>query len=270
MALHVLKQVESAESGRVTVLAVGPWDQAEFAATRAEIADDAAWIFASDCNRATALLERDEVFPEVILLAQPLPGAYRQEAIDAIRRLAPLAEIVVVAGTWCEGEPRTGVPLAGVMRLYWYEVVLWWQSRDAQGLWSTQLNAASPPRSHSAATKIAACIAIRSPSLAAFEALASALMAHGAQCAWVRTGSIVPTDATLGLWDGGQLDPAEWRQLEAFASELHERRKALVVLLDFPRREHFASLRTFGCRAVLAKPYVVRELAAACKLVINT
>ena len=69
--------------------------------------------------------------PEVLLLAQPRPGCIEQSAIDQFLAAAPLTRIVIVAGSWCEGERRTGRPLVGAVRLYWHEVPAWWRENLA-------------------------------------------------------------------------------------------------------------------------------------------
>ena len=48
--------------------------------------------------------------PDVIVVAQAFPGQFSHQAIDRLRRLAPLARMVGLMGSWCEGEMRTGSP----------------------------------------------------------------------------------------------------------------------------------------------------------------
>jgi hypothetical protein len=263
MTSTTLKRENPTEPQRALVLAIGPWHRGEFAIARDQIADGEAWCAVGDCETASELLARDELLVDFILLAQTLPGVYLQAEIDVLRRLAPLAQIVVVAGTWCEGELRTGKPLTGVLRLYWYEVAPWWESRDSQtDFWSPCLDGSIVPRLQATAPNLDGRVAIHSPTLASFESLAAALNPLGAQCVWVRDSS-APESATLGIWDGGQLDLAEWEQLNFFAAGIRDIGGSLVVLLDFPRKEHIALLQTLGCKTVLGKPYVIAELIGA-------
>jgi hypothetical protein len=69
--------------------------------------------------------------------------------------------------------------------------------------------------------------------------------------------------ADIAVWDGGQLEPWEWQKLQRFAAKLHQAGGKLVVLLDFPRKEHVERLRTLGCETVFGKPWVVAELVSA-------
>jgi hypothetical protein len=216
-------------------------------------------------------LESGQALPELILLAQPLPGTYQQRDVEQLRRAAPLAQIVVVVGTWCEGELRTGKPLTGVLRLYWYELVSWWRTRQkSTAHWSLCLDGPIAPRATDRifddGLKLNDCCVIHSRSVASFEALTTSLAPYGIVCVWTRHESELPRQIALGLWDGGQLDPQELSRLQAFAAAIHERQGSVVVLLDFPRKEHFSQLGEIGITTVLGKPYFVEELAAACGL----
>src|SRR5690606_19180040 len=138
-------------------------------------------------------------------LAQPLPGIYKQAQIETLRQLAPLAQIVVVAGTWCEGELRTGKPQSGVLRLYWHELAHWWRTRrNPVVVWSPCLDGPLIPRVSPGEPTLEAALAIHTPTLASYEALAAVLGRFGAHCLWIRDLQ-APSAATIGLWDGGQL-----------------------------------------------------------------
>lgn len=246
-----------------SVLAIGPWSQGEFAILRDQVSECDTWSLLADCNSASELVSCDELLVDSILLAQPLPGFYKQAQIETLRRLAPLAQIVVVAGTWCEGELRTGKPLSGVLRLHWHEFAHWWCKRMNQVVeCSPCLDGPLTLRDSPGEPTIAATLSIHTPTLASYEALTAVLGRSGAHCLWV-LDSQVPDAATIGLWDGGQLDPQEWQQLENFATKLKQNGGALVTLLDFPRKEHILRLRKLGCNTVFGKPYVVTELITA-------
>jgi hypothetical protein len=193
----------------------------------------------------------------LILLAEPLPTTYRRTQIEDLRRSAPLAEIIIVAGTWCEGELRTGKPQAGVLRLYWYEFAAWWQARIKAC--SPCLDGPFAPRSGTPLKALKTSVAIQTATLAAYEAFEGSLGAFGAECRWIHNSDDFESTA-IGIWDGGQLDPSEWDRLENFALKLQQKGSALVVLLDFPRKEHVTRLKTLGCNSVFGKPYIVAEL----------
>src|SRR5215212_7655830 len=65
--------------------------------------------------------------PELIVVAQSRPDVTGSEELKQLRGASPLAGIVALLGSWCEGETRTGRPWPGVQRLYWYEFPAWWR-----------------------------------------------------------------------------------------------------------------------------------------------
>lgn len=67
---------------------------------------------------------RDNVAPDVIILAQSRPGQWRSSEIESLHRIWPLARLAALVGSWCEGELRTGRPWSGVPRIYWHEFLL--------------------------------------------------------------------------------------------------------------------------------------------------
>jgi hypothetical protein len=264
--LSISPQLDSLpETLSSTVLAIGPWHEGEFAVVRSQLADTDTWSVVADCQSASELLSRNDLLLELILLAEPLPNIYRPNQIEDLRRRAPLAQIVVVAGTWNEGELRTGKPYPGVLRLYWHEFSSWWRARTRT--WSPSLDGPLTPRSGKFPATLKTSIAIHAATLATYEALSETLKTCGAECRWVRN----PADfkpAAIGIWDGGQFDPSEWERLKSFALKLQQIGSPLIVLLDFPRKEHVARLETLGCAMILGKPYSIAELvtAIACQL----
>ena len=262
MSSTIDRPLVSAASADTSLLTVGPWDRGELAILRNSLDDDFPCATLPDCSAAIGWLETTAAMPAVILLGQLLPGMHDQADVEALRQSAPLAQIVIVAGTWCEGELRTGKPIAGVLRLYWYELLPWWRAwLDGQVAWTAGLDGqftSWQQRSHHA--QLRGLVAIHSRTLATFDAIAGALRQSGLECCWIRDPAEVPGQLTHGLWDGGQLDPTETTHLQLFAARVEQAGGSLIVLLDFPRKEHVALLREIGCQAYLGKPYRVDDL----------
>ena len=244
---------------------VGPWEDREFAAARVEFSTEPDWQTLPGIDEACQFLRACEQPPELIFLAQPLPGQYCQAEIDQLQQLAPLARLVVVAGSWCEGELRTGAPPTGVIRLYWYELAPWWRAalrRYRAGmcpLWSLPLDHAQAGRWSPDDNALPASlknVLIHAADFAVYEALTSALGQYGITTH--RRGS-ERTTADAGIWDGGQLGPKELAHLSEFCRQVTG---PVVALLDFPRVEHLRQARAAGATAVLGKPYVAEELVA--------
>ena len=253
----------------IDVLIVGNWDREEFAELLLAIPLTSSWLQASNCVDAVELLAVRDFAPELILLADPLPGTHSLEAVEQLRLAAPLARLVVVAGTWCEGELRTGSPLNGVLRLYWYELPGWWAaamktlSEGGCPPWSQPLDGPAAGRNLEVDQVTGlGVVAIDCKSISTFEALADALKFPAADCRWTRRGAMaqLPASVAAGIWDGGQLEPLEVERLRSFAQEIQQRGGVVIALLDFPRREHVEIARDAGCQAVFGKPFIVSEL----------
>ena len=57
--------------------------------------------------------------PDVILLLQSFPGEYSPEEAAFLRERFPVTPILAILGSWCDGEERSGTPLAGIPRMPW-------------------------------------------------------------------------------------------------------------------------------------------------------
>lgn len=260
----------------VQVLACGPWDVGEFTWLRSAVDRQRRWPVVQSLGDALEIIDASAAPPELILLAQPRPGTESQEDVERLRRVAPLTRIVIVAGSWCEGELRTGQPLAGVVRLYWYEFPAWWRaaatalSRGECPPWSAPIDdvrsgqladSAAPPAAQTAYEWLYdRRIVIDAVDCATYEAIAAAV--EGPRYQWRQrnrrldrpTPNRTSETPAAGVWDGGQLSDLEQRQLAEFCQELGEHTPVLV-LLDFPRAEHLLIIEAAGAAALMAKPY---------------
>ena len=257
---------------------VGPWNSGEFAAALTQVQAAATWSEFAALEAAYQWLQDLQLdgasaAPDLIFVAQRLPGDVTQSEVDRLQRCAPLTRIVIVAGTWCEGELRTGSPLTGTIRLYWYQLSTWWQAAirrfhaGACPLWSLPLDHPQAGRlsvdgnhlSENFRSSRCPTVAIAASDVAVFESLRSALAAYEIasyrHCGTTEAGD----SATAGIWDGGQLSPREQQRLREFRKEVVG---PLIALLDFPRVEHLKQARDAGASTVLAKPYIVEELVA--------
>jgi CheY-like chemotaxis protein len=275
-----------------TLVAVGPWEHAEFAALRAELDPQRQWTtFATLAELAAALADDAAenaaatipsvpLPPELVLFAQARPGVDDPSPSERLRAVAPLTRVVVVAGSWCEGELRTGRPAAGVVRLYWYEFAPWWRAAVAE--WeANETPAWSEPLDDVRAGQETAVVALRerdnvvpaerdvivvdAVDFAVFETLAAVLAPFGWCCEWQprhRPELAAVTALVAAIWDGGQLSDRELAALRAFAAGVHAANAAapVIALLDFPRVEHLQAARDAGAAAVLGKPYQVARL----------
>jgi hypothetical protein len=248
---------------------VGAWELDEFVHVREIIETLPQAVNLATLEDAAAAAD-NATPPEVLLLAQARPGCIAQSSVDAFQVAAPLTRIVIVAGTWCEGERRSGHPLVGAVRLYWHEVPGWWRCNLAlrvAGLtpdWSrpgdTSGASVAPGRSTPQVDAPFGTVAIDSIDIATFEAIGDALRAFGFNSIWTPRGRGVTAGACAAIWDGGQLDRSECQALASLRARLDGPGVPIVALLDYPRAEHIAQAQARGASVVLGKPYSVVSL----------
>ncbi len=234
---------------------------------RGRLDADRRWRDVPTLSAAVEQLAAAELAPEVVLLAQSRPGVDEQTLVDRLLQVAPLARVVAVAGMWCEGELRTGRPLAGITRLYWHELPAWWSqslARRAAGFaphWSVvgDQGMVRGGGSHGDQQGVFWTVAVDATDFAVFEALDAALRPCGWPCTWTPRGRGV-AGHTVGIWDGGQLDAAEQASLERFCREFAVAPAPVAALVDYPRSEHLEVLRRLGGGGLLGKPYRVASL----------
>lgn len=105
----------------IQILVVGDIHRTEFRESAACLKRSGVVEIAADVETARAALAQGRTAPEVIVVAQSFPGQFSHEAIDRLRRAAPLARILGLMGSWCEGEMRSGRPWPATARLYWHQ-----------------------------------------------------------------------------------------------------------------------------------------------------
>ena len=97
----------------LSILLLGDVRRTEFLEARAGLDRWGDVTEFSDVDSASAALAAGLLSPDVIVVAQAFPGQFSHRAIDRLRRLAPLARVVGLLGSWCEGEMRQRLALAG-------------------------------------------------------------------------------------------------------------------------------------------------------------
>lgn len=215
--------------------------------------------------------------PELIVIAQSRPSTFPLREVEALRRAAPLAGVVALAGTWCEGEPRTGHPWPGVQRLYWYEFPAWWQRQLAirsAGQCPDWARPANPGlRIADCGLRIASAersgtIVVHSEVRETADALSDALCRAGYTTSWQRGNRTQDRfrGAVAGIWEGGQLIEREANRLSTFCRRLSADGAPVVALLDFPRRDRVDQAVSLGAAAVLGKPWHNADLISTLQL----
>ena len=217
--------------------------------------------------------------PDLIVLAQIRPGEYRDDEIAELRRRFPLTPLIVLLGPWCDGEMRTGQPLAGVMRMSWHRAA-WWLSREldrhlagrcpAWGWPATITDDERLLRLVAATTTArqvrkvetaptAALIGLRIDRAGWADAVADTLRDAGLASVWLPPER--PVDlrgAAAILWDGDGL-PRE-RLADLAQTVTAWRPVPVLALWDFPRPEDHRAAEEAGAAALVAKPLFNEQL----------
>lgn len=105
----------SKENSPLVVIIYGDATRAEFASILDDFSPHDTIIH---CKNNCAAKKNDADDVDVVFFLQSFSGEFSQQLVETQRCVTPLAPLVVICGAWCEGEERTGTPLAGVARFY--------------------------------------------------------------------------------------------------------------------------------------------------------
>jgi CheY-like chemotaxis protein len=291
MARQLGTEVPSpADSGScLSVIVLGDVRRAEFRESRASLDRWGTVVDFVDVNSAAAALAEGRLSPDLIVMAQAFPGQYPHEAIDRLRRLAPLARVLGLMGSWCEGEMRSGSPWPATVRTYWHQ----WPARGGQQLrrlamgqscsWALPLtatdeerllvDASAPPcspkqcreRNSISAQLVPSSgthVAIYSRSREMADWLSAACRGRGLATIWQRDPAFARVEgARAAIFDGTDLCGDECEAMRRFANAL--RPAPVIALLSFPRIEDHRRALSAGASAVLSKPLLVEDLLEA-------
>lgn len=253
----------------VSVLLVGDARRPEFAVAHAMLSQRALLAEAADVPAALDLLAAGPLEPEVIVFAQACPGQLSADGVERLRRRCPLARMVALLGSWCEGEARTGRPWPGVVRVYWHQ----WPARCALELerigrgvpsaWTLPPTATDEERLLATAESPLATgkglVAIHARQSAMVDWLSDACRQAGyatvrlAAPQWPRFHG-----ATAAVFDATDLGPAETAELRRLVGRL--RPAPVLAILDFPRPADRRRALDAGAAEVLSKPVFVEDL----------
>lgn len=256
------------------ILVVGDRSRPEFRDVLPSLRDGA--IVTTRRNLAEA-----DAAPDLCVLLSSVPGEFSPAALQSQLARWPLVRFVSVAGQLCEGEPRTGQPWPGQVRLYWHEFPGWWALQCAR-LKNGDTPEWALPRTSREDDVLRQCAPICWPELTGLIGVAAS-RGDGA------SGTLLAILREAGL-NGCHLQQRARREVAGLQAILwddddpsdawHGRLLALrdqwpgppiVVLRNFPRvadRDWLEShLGAPG--AVAAKPYDVDVLLATLALVMN-
>ncbi len=267
--------LEEPPVSEICILLVGDSDRSEFREARSALSKWGRVTSVPEVESAAAALSQRQVAADVIVVAQAFPGQFSHRAIDRLRRLAPLARVLGLLGSWCEGETRTGNPWPGAIRIYWHQ----WPPRCDRELgrirrgessaWGLPVTATEEEHlllaADSPVPKQQGLIAICTRRLEMQDWLWAALRRRGCSTVWlwppVRSEGHIPRPpdgAAAAIFDGSDCRGRQLRQLEDLVAAL--RPAPVIALLDFPRIEDCNRALAAGAAAVVSKPLHLDDL----------
>ena len=224
---------------------------------------------AADAESACLALQRGQVTPDVIVVAQAYPGQFSTEAVDRLRCLEPLAPVVGLLGSWCEGETRSGQPWPAAVRIYWHQ----WPAQAEQEIarlragtcstWSLPITASEEERllllAEERIAKREGLIAIWTPDFEMQDWLQAACAQRGYSTVWLLAHRPLPAEeVTAAIFDGNECRGEEAESLRQLAAALGP--VPIIALLDFPRIDDRNRALGAGAHAVLSKPVLIEDL----------
>ncbi len=262
----------------IAILFLGGIERPEFCDLRPALQSLGRVHCISRVEGAIKALETGEIVPDVIVIAQAFPQQFSHRDIDRLRRLAPLGRILVLLGSWCEGETRSGRPLPAAVRVYWHQWIAQGErefKRLIQGQcpsWGLPVTATDEERllmsTEQSPTLGHGLVAIHARSVEMADWLSAACRRRGYSTVLVRPPQYAPIGGVVAaIFDGSDLGGAELDQLRGLVACLGN--VPVVVLLDFPRIEDKRSAIAAGAAAVLAKPFFLEDFDWQLDNVIN-
>jgi hypothetical protein len=260
---------------RIHSLLIGNFAGREFAPVFAALSSYGSITSCANISIAMELIAVGEFKPDVIVVAQRRPGEFAAAAFEQLHRAAPLAPVLGIQGTWCEGETRTGDPWPGMLRTYWHAWLPRWVTqfdRLASGrlpVWGLPVTCTEDERLTSAlgaaATMSPKLIAIHTRSHDMANMLSQACAREGHMPIWAdprRPIQIVGAHAVI--WDGtGEVLSELSGAVAQFPSE------PILALIDFPRLDEIETALRSGASAVVSVPFLLGDLFRQLELLIT-
>ncbi len=219
------------------------------------------------CADAMAASETTE--PDWIAVALRWPGEVRHTDLDALRRRFPLTPLLLVLGSWCEGETRSGNPYPETVRLFWHQFSSWFRGEFDR--WQQQRGLCQLPTTVSPSERWLAAmpalpdhrtgrVLIRSSDLALGAFLRDACQSLGYEVAELSDSEPHSSSVeTSVLWCLSDHQPAEYNQLAAWI-ESSSANAAVLAVIGYPRSDTADRLRGIGTCGVLSLPLDVHLL----------
>lgn len=255
----------------LNILLIGDAERAEFRGAAESLAAAGTVARAGGPDAGAERIARQELLPDLIVVTASYPGEFAAEAIERLRRAVPLARIVALLGSWCEGEMRSGHPWPGVVRIYAHQWLPRFarelaQQAQGRGGWSLPVTTTDEERllATAASGRLArpglAAVHTAQPAMADF--LMAACRGRGYAAVWLEPARPACVEGVVAvLFDATELGTVEEAALRRLAQPpAAAATTPIIALLDFPRMADRQRAVAAGATAVLAKPFLIDDL----------
>jgi hypothetical protein len=207
---------------------------------------------------------------DTILLAPAYRDEFPAEQVQQLCRRVPLADVVAVVSSWCEGETRSGNPWPGIRRVYVDQLLARWDFAAARMAGDPQPPTEWLPPTMTAEeqwllqaerslVRLTGCAAICGETPEQRDYLVELCQAAGMATVDHRADDDVAGSAPCVVLYDAIADVAR-RDEQVCGLVRRYPRAPLVVLMNFPRADEIARLGQWGALRVLGKPFVIDDL----------
>lgn len=212
---------------------------------------------------------------DLVVIAQSRQGQFDQSMIDAVKSFAGSTPVVMMLGSWCEGELRSDQPAEGVTRVFWHQ----WQGRFEtfeKHLADSGVTLWHGPTTETDADRIVAsraldsvsdsehlCIGVSAWNVEAYDSLSAAIQSFGWKTRWVERTNLPSLAGAINAVciDANSLDENLERRINWLKEQVLD--APLVLTLNFPRKDEVSRLRGMGVSHLVSKPFELNDLRAA-------
>ncbi len=209
---------------------------------------------------------------DLVVVGQSRPGQFEASQLEPLVNQYVNTPVIVLCGSWCEGESRSGTPVSGLLRIYWHQ----WQGR-----FDTFLHALTSDRISSwHLPKIAVdidrikmecmlktgtgtlSVGVSSRTMDGFDMLRDSCPELNFY--WIERQDrqdVNPNHFGVVCVEADTLTETTERRIETIQEQLAY--TPIVLTLNFPRRQEFARAAQLGVARVLSKPFQVSDLRIA-------
>ena len=259
------------------VLFIGNSSHGEFAGALDWLRARGDVVLQSTVGATLTWLQDSHSQPTTIVLGLSRRGEHAARELQELQRCVPLANMIALVGSWCEGETRSGKPANGWSRVYWHqfprraagELFLEAPENGVTGLGEAVYlpktitdNERCLLLSKRPLPSGCGCLGINTVRQVDYDALATACASAGYETFWCQE----ETPEMIGkadciVWDRRGLQDYELRELVAWRERWGDLR--IVATIGFPRTQDYQLVAQGLVEAIVGKPFLLTELLVA-------